>query len=61
MTTERTWTITDANGTRRVTLAQFRAEIDARAKAAQPIVDAFRRNDMAGVEAAQVEIRKRFA
>jgi len=55
MTTERTWKITDADGGNRrtVTLAQFRAEINARHQANAPIAKAWHKGDMAGVAAAQ--------
>lgn len=59
---EQTWTITDLDGSnpRVVTLAQFRADIDARKLAAKPISDAWRRGDLAGVETAQNAVRKQF-
>jgi hypothetical protein len=45
--TERTWQITEQDGTKRtVTLAQFRATIDERKAAAQPIADAWRNGDI---------------
>jgi hypothetical protein len=53
---ERTWIV---NG-RKVTLAQFRADIDARKAAAQPIADAWRAGDIAACEAAQKQMRKQF-
>lgn len=59
--TERTWEITDANGKRSVTLAQFRAEVDARKAAAAPIMDAWRRGDINGCAKAQAAMRKQFA
>jgi len=61
MTTERTWKITDADGSnrRRVTLAEFRADMDARKAAAKPIMDAWMRGDKAGVLAAQAAMRSR--
>ena len=58
---ERTWKITDAKGTRQVTLAQFRAEIEARKVAAKPIMDAFRRGDLKGCGDAQESMRRQFA
>jgi hypothetical protein len=56
---ERTWEISDIDGgnKRRVTLAQYRAELDARKALVQPIADAFWRGDLAGVERAQAAIR----
>jgi hypothetical protein len=63
MTAERTWEISDIDGKnkRRVTLAQFRAELDARKALAAPIMDAFRRSDIEACGAAQAAMRKRFA
>jgi hypothetical protein len=58
--TERTFEITDANGKRHVTLAQFRAEVDARAAAAAPIMNAWRRGDLKACGQAQATMRKRF-
>ena len=60
MATERTWEISDIDGKnkRTVTLAQFRAEIDARKAMAEPIMDAVRRGDLAGATAAQEAMRK---
>lgn len=57
---ERTWEIEDASGKRRVTLAQFRAEIDARKAAAAPIMAAWKRGDVDGCAKAQAEMRARF-
>ena len=60
--TERTWEISDINGKnkRMVTLAEFRADIEARKAAAAPIMAAFRRGDLKACEAAQTAMRKRF-
>jgi hypothetical protein len=58
--TEQTWEIEDAGGKRRVTLAQFRAELDARRAAAKPIMDALLRNDLAGCAQAQASFRAKF-
>lgn len=60
--TERTWEIADIDGSNRrcVTLAQFRAELDARKAAAAPIMDAWKRGDQAGVAAAQAAMRAKF-
>ena len=58
---ERTWEITDINGTRTVTLAQFRAEMDARKAMAAPIMAALRKGDLAACEKAQKAMRKAFA
>lgn len=62
MTTERTWTITDINGKnpRTVTLAQYMAAHNARKAAANPIMDAFRRGDLAACGVAQEAMRKQF-
>lgn len=60
MTTEQTWEIEDGYGKRRVTLAQFKAEMAARRAAAKPIMDAFRRGDLEGCAKAQADMRKRF-
>lgn len=58
----RTWTISDIDGAnkRSVTLAQFRAELDARKAMAAPISAAFRRGDIAACERAQSALRKVF-
>ena len=63
MTAERTWEISDIDGKnkRRVTLAQFRAELDARKPYTAAIMDAFRRNDIEACGAAQAVMCKRFA
>lgn len=57
--TELTWTIADIDGKnpRQVTLAQYRAEIDAAKAAAAPIMAAFKRGDMAGMAKAQTAFR----
>jgi hypothetical protein len=60
MTNERTFEITDASGTRRVTLAQFRAEQDARKADAAKVMDAVRRGDMAGCAKAQADMRAKW-
>ena len=61
-TAERTWEITDIDGSnkRTVTLNSFRAELDERAVYAKAIMDAMRRGDLAGCEAAQKAMRVRF-
>lgn len=56
----KTYEITDERGTRRVTLAEFRAELDARKAAARPIMDAFRRGDLEACGKAQASMRERF-
>ncbi len=63
MTTERTWEISDLDGSnkRTVTLAQYRAELDARKPHTAAIMNAVRRGDIAGVEAAQAAMRKQFS
>jgi hypothetical protein len=60
--TERTWEISDIDGNnkRRVTLAQYRAELDARKVMTKPIMDALRRGDLEACGAAQAAMRKRF-
>ena len=47
----------DNGGRRQVTAAELRAEIDAAIAKCQPVVDAVRRGDLAGVEAAQKALR----
>jgi hypothetical protein len=63
MTTDRTWEIkVQVNGkweARTVTLAQYRAELDARAAMTKPIMDAWRRGDIAACEAAQKSMREK--
>lgn len=55
---ERTWEISDAAGRkRRVTLAEFRAELDARKAMAAPIMDAMRRGDIKACGDAQAAMR----
>lgn len=55
----RTWEISDADGNKRtVTLAQFRAEVDARKVLAKPIADAWRRGDLAACAKAQAAMRE---
>ena len=48
MTATRTWEISDIDGSnkRRVTLAQYRAEVDAAHARVKPLVDAFMRGDL---------------
>ncbi len=60
MNTERTWAIKDASGERTVTLAQFRAELAARAAMAAPIMAAVIRGDLAGCAKAQAAFRAKF-
>ena len=61
--TTRTWNISDIDGgnRRRVTLAQFRAEIDTRKEMARRVMDAWKRGDIKACEAAQAAMRKMFA
>lgn len=54
------WEIEDANGKRRVTLAQYRAELDARKAMAKPIMEAWRRGDIEACGKAQTAMRARF-
>jgi hypothetical protein len=60
MTAERTWEISDLDGSnkRTVTLAQYKAELAAAKAAVAPIVAAFKRGDMAGMAAAQASLWK---
>ena len=62
MTTERTWEIRDIDGKnpRRVTLAQYRAELDARAVYAKRIMEAVRAGDMKACANAQSAMRAKF-
>ena len=60
MSSEPTYEIEDASGKRRVTLAEFRAELDARKAMALPIADAVRRGDHDGCAAAQAAMREAF-
>ena len=59
MTTECTWEISDIDGKnkRTVTLAQYRAEIEARKAMAAPIMAAIRRGDLKTATAAQEAMR----
>jgi hypothetical protein len=59
---KRTWEITDSDGRnkRTVTLAQYRAEIDARKATTAAIMHAWRRGDVKACEVAQAAMRKRF-
>ena len=61
--TEQTYEISDIDGKnkRRVTLAQYRAELDARKAAATLVMAAFRSNDIDACAKAQTTMRKRFA
>lgn len=63
MTQERTWQISDIDGSnkRTVTLAQYRAELDARKAMAAKVMDAVRRGDMKACEAAQSAMRATFS
>lgn len=56
----RTYEIEDASGKRNVTLAEFRAEMDARKEAARPIMAALLRRDHDGCAAAQAAMRAKF-
>lgn len=58
--TERTWQISDLDGSnkRTVTLAQYRAEVDAAKQAVAPVAAAWRRGDLKAVEAAQKRARQ---
>ena len=56
---ERTWEISDIDGRnkRTVTLAQYRAELDAALKRVRPVVAAFARCDWRAMERAQAAFR----
>ena len=56
---EQTWEIADIDGKnkRRVTLAQYKAEIAAHAAMAKPIMDAVLRGDLEACAAAQAKMR----
>lgn len=58
---ERTWTITDPDGSnaRTVTLAQYRAELEASRRLVAPVVDAIRSGDLKACGDAQQAIRNR--
>ena len=60
---ERTWEISDGDGSNRrtVTLEQFRAELAARAAMARPIMAAVKRGDLEGCGQAQAAMREKFA
>jgi hypothetical protein len=53
---EQTWVV---NG-KQITLAEFRAEIEVRKTAAQPIMDAWRKGDISAVAKAQKTMRLTF-
>lgn len=57
---DQTYEIQDGNGKRIVTLAEYRAELDARAKAAKPIGDALRAGDLTACAKAQAAMRAKF-
>jgi hypothetical protein len=59
---ERTWEISDIDGAnkRTVTLAQFRAELDARKSYTAAIMAAVRSGDIKATEAAQAAMRRAF-
>lgn len=61
--TELTWEISDIDGKnkRTVTLAQFRAEIDARKAMSVLIMTAIRAGDIKACADAQAAMRRRFA
>ena len=63
MTAAQTWEISDIDGSnkRTVTLAQYRAELDARKPYTAAIMAAVRSGDMKAAAAAQAAMRKRFA
>lgn len=58
---DRTFEIEDAAGKRTVTIAQFRAEMDARNAEAKKISDAWRAGNIKATEAAQRAFRVKFA
>jgi hypothetical protein len=57
----RSWEISDLDGTnkRRVTLAEYRAEIEAAKAKAAKVMNAVRRGDLKGTEAAQRAMKTR--
>ncbi len=59
----RTFPISNLDGSnkRRITKAQYRAELNERAVYAKAVMDAAKRGDMTAVAAAQAEMRKRFS
>lgn len=59
---ERTWEISDIDGgnKRTVTLAQFRADLDARKPYTEAIMAAVRSGDLKAVAAAQLAMRQAF-
>jgi hypothetical protein len=63
MTTEQTWEISDIDGRnkRTVTIAQYRAELDARKPFTAAIMAAIQRGDIKAASAAQEAMRARFA
>lgn len=62
MKKEQIFEISDIDGKnkRRVTVSQYRAELDARKAMAHPIMDAFRRGDLKACSDAQAAMRKKF-
>jgi len=63
MTQAKTYQISDIDGrnARRITAAQLRAVLGARAAYARRVMAAFRANDLEGCAKAQADMRKRFA
>lgn len=57
MSAEQTWEIEDEHGKRTVTLAQFRAELDAKVALARPIMEALKRGDIEACGNAQNAMR----
>jgi hypothetical protein len=56
----RTFEIEDSKGRRRVTLAEFRADLDARKAAASLVMGAIRCGDIDGCTKAQAAMRAKF-
>lgn len=61
MTAERTFEIEDARGKRRVTLAEFLAEHNARKADAKKVSDAVHRGDLDGCARAQADMRAKWS
>jgi hypothetical protein len=54
------WSSAKTDADRAAVLAQFRADLDARAAMAKPIMTAWRRGDLDACEQAQTAMRRRF-
>ena len=60
MAQERKWWIEDSRGRRQITLAEYRADLDARHAMAQPIAAALRSGDLDACAKAQAAMRNAF-